>query len=521
METKSAGNQSFVAGDVVISCDPMVWMLRRSAYKTRCAYCFRESPELRTCSGCHLHRYCNSVCQVADWKVEHKLECAMLKALVSTDPMDTVEALTPGLRRGSGAAAPPGPPSTPPVDLISFSVVSSDLTGKLSNKIEKNAKIDMPGMGLKSIKDILPLLPTNPFQPRAERIVQVTQPTMDTKNSTTFGTPSSDVMTYCGMLMYNGVDLYDLSTTTEPIGRAVYAQAPVGRMTPVCMDINVELHRRERRMVIYAVEDIPQYTGLRDLRYSDMEDAFCLTRVERRAEFERRHRFPCTCRKCTEEYDADINPLQCVTVGCSSRIPSDNRALAPCVECGALNGDRLVQFRGFLQQHKSIKTNHPREQHEAMVMQLGKELDAAGILQPDAHFRYICGWELAQQYYKEYRFEEGWKMMQEFVACIRNVCPKYADIRGSLLVSAALSTADALEKRVRHCISKLSRPAKQELETLARHVCCCILDFGKEAKDIFDLLFGKDKGVARTTDVVLGHVASTVCRIKQYFPDNK
>ncbi|XP_055348728.1 uncharacterized protein LOC129595674 [Paramacrobiotus metropolitanus] len=522
METKSAGIRSFSAGDLVMSCDPLVWMLKRSAYKTHCAYCLRKSPELRTCSGCQLHRYCNSACQTADWKVEHKLECAMLKDLVSTDPLGTVNALLKaGLPAGSLAANTTALPPPPPVDLFTFSAVSSDLTGKLANKIKKNTMIDIPGIGPKSVKDILLTFPTNPSQPRAERMVQFMQPNVDSKNSTTFGIPSPDIMTYCGMLMYNGVDIFDSPDTTVPIGRAVYAQAPVGRMTPVCMDINVELNRRGRRLVIHAVEDIPQYTGLRDLRYSEMEEAFCMTRAERRAEFEGRHKYPCTCRRCSEEYDADINSLKCVTVGCTNRIPSDSRALAPCAECGALNGHRLKQFRGFLQQHEAIKTSQPREQHEAMIMQLCKEMDAAGILQPDAHFRFICGWKLAEKHYNENRFADGWKMMREFVTCVRNVCPKYADMRAFLLVSAAKFTAEALENRILHGVSKLSRPAKQELDTLARQACCSIVDIGNEGKDIFALLFGEDSTEAQMSHNAMEYVISAVCRIRQHFPDNK
>ncbi|XP_055343086.1 N-lysine methyltransferase SMYD2-B-like [Paramacrobiotus metropolitanus] len=73
-----ADRRSFAAGDVVMACDPFVWTLESSAYKTHCALCLRRSESLRTCSGCRVHRYCNVTCQTADWKLEHKLECAIL-----------------------------------------------------------------------------------------------------------------------------------------------------------------------------------------------------------------------------------------------------------------------------------------------------------------------------------------------------------------------------------------------------------------------------------------------------------
>ncbi|XP_055344303.1 uncharacterized protein LOC129592314 [Paramacrobiotus metropolitanus] len=490
MASKVAGKRSFFAGELVMSCDPMVWMLEISAYKTHCAYCWNKSPGLRTCSGCRLHRYCDSDCQAADWKVEHKLECAMLKELGNEDARD--------------AAA-----NNPPLPIYLRSLpVASHLTTKLINKIRMNATMDIPGMGLQSVEDLLLMLPANPLKSEVERMVQEkgAEPLLQ------------DLTTCMGILSYNGVNIYDvLNPFSAPIGRAVYPQAPRGEMTPVCWDINVVMNRHGRRLFIHVVEDIPQFTGLGDLRYNDMEDLWYMTRAERRAHFELRHGRPCTCRKCTEAYDADINPLQCVTVGCSNQIPSDNRALEACSECGALNGERLTQFRRFAQQYATIKSNCPEEYQMAMILQLCKKLETAGILQPDAHFRYVCGQPLAQNYYNQNRFDEGWKMMKDFGTVVRKICPKYTIIRAAWLLAIGRDTTEALETRILSGIAQLPEPAKQKLQTLAGDVCRLMLEYADEAKDIFSVLFGNESLEAQMNDAWVEKITSTVCRIEEAF----
>ncbi|XP_055344237.1 histone-lysine N-methyltransferase SMYD3-like [Paramacrobiotus metropolitanus] len=251
--TVSVNRQCFSAGDRIMSCDPMVWMLERSAYKTHCAYCLQTSPGLRTCSGCQLHRYCNSACQVADWKVEHKLECALLKEIGRQDPIDVAE-----LMRGL-----PGCPTSArfsvPADTL---YVVFDLIPKVANKIEKNATMDVPGMGRKSVRDLLLSMPSNPVQPDIELLIQRELAAGATE------VPPMDFITYCGILSHNSVKIHDSLNPSAPIGRALYPQAPRGRMTPVCWDANVALNCRGRRLVIHAMEDIPRFTGLQDFKLS-------------------------------------------------------------------------------------------------------------------------------------------------------------------------------------------------------------------------------------------------------------
>ncbi|XP_055328532.1 N-lysine methyltransferase SMYD2-B-like [Paramacrobiotus metropolitanus] len=475
METApSKGSHSYSVGDLIMCCDPLVWVLESGAYKTRCAYCFQKSRKLSRCSGCQLHRYCNSACQTADWKIEHKEECGLLKKF------------------GTGACLPSE--HGPLGETASGNyAVPTDMIAKLANKIKLKTMMNILGMGQKSAKDLLLMLPANPSQSRVEEELQPTVSAMESRNSLILGLTPAEFLAYYGILRYNLLPIYDMLAT--PIGLAVYPQAPPGRMTPVCWDINVVLHYRGRRLVMHAVQDIPNYTGLGDLRFNDTRQPFNVPRAERRARFEQRYDYPCTCRRCTEEYEAEINSLRCVTEGCTERIPSDSRAQRACSECGAINSDRLTQFHRFLQQQESI-ARCPQELHSGMLMALCKEMDAAGILQPDAHIRLVCGVEVPEKYYEENRLEEGWQMVQDLIVCAR---------------------VTALHKRVLEGVNQLSKPEREKLETLAWQVCHFALEYCEEGMDILTLLFGKKSKEAQRCCAVLEDVVVKILPIKLAF----
>ncbi|XP_055352836.1 uncharacterized protein LOC129598806 [Paramacrobiotus metropolitanus] len=499
----SAGRRSFAPGDLIVACDPLVWALERSAYKTRCAFCLEESSELRACSGCQLHRYCNSTCQAADWKVEHKLECAMLKKISSQSHKELTGILA--LLPEAGSCLFP---------------IIMDMIAKLVNKIKLNTTTDVPGLGPKSASDLLLLLPANPAHAAAERIMLPTMSFSGAENATVLDLPVMDFLKYFGILHYNFMPICDVLDDSACIGLAVYPQASRRQMTPVCLDINVALNCRGRQLVVHAVESIQEYTGLHDLRYTAVQEPFNLTRTERRADFQKYHGYPCTCRKCTEEYDADINPLKCVTMGCTNRIPSDSRARAACSECGALNGDRLAQFRRFMQQLDTI-IRHPREHNQARITELCEKMEAAGILQSGAHIRYVYGWKLWEKYLEEGRCEEGCRLMDELVECMRNVYPQYEVIRAILLITAGTAAVSALDKRVLKGMQPLSEPAKSKLEALAAYMGGRILGYCKEAYDILLVLFGKQSKEVRTSITVLKGVSAQLYRIEQAFHGRK
>ncbi|XP_055344315.1 uncharacterized protein LOC129592329 [Paramacrobiotus metropolitanus] len=329
------------------------------------------------------------------------------------------------------------------------------------------------------------------------------------------------MVTFSANIAYNAMPIEDTLNGVARIGTAVYPLASPRLMTPVCWDTNVVLTFRGRRLTIHAVEDISNYTGQKDLRYNIMPEPFYMTRAERRAEFEKLHGYPCTCRKCSPQYDADINPLKCVNMGCPNRIPSDDRALQPCSECGALNKERLVRFRRFLQQHENVKIRFRKELHVPMMMDLCKEMDAVDILQPDAHIRYVCGWGLPRTLYDDNRFEEGWKMMQEFIVCARNIYPKYEVSRAIVLSLAGMSAAIALKKLVVQRAGQVPAAEKEQLQAMLDTACPVILNYSHESADIFVTLYGEFSKQAMERRDMLTRTIALVHDIKKVFRNSK
>ncbi|XP_055349243.1 uncharacterized protein LOC129596094 [Paramacrobiotus metropolitanus] len=471
--------RSFAAGDLVLSCDPFVWALESSAYKTRCAYCLQDSQELRLCSGCKLHRYCSFACQAADWKLEHKLECGMLKDLRTELDMETAPA--------------PVVNHNYPIPVV--------LVPKMINKISCSTMVDVPGKGRHSAQEFVEkILPQDPLRLEKERQFQpMSSPALKPE----VGPAEMDTLPYEKAVVDNARPMFHTISSNAPIGFAVYPVTPRHHMTPVCWDVNVVINFRGRRMFIHATEDIPVYTGLKDLRFSGIRQQYFLTRDRRRAFFEKMHGFPCTCRKCTEEYDAEINPLKCVTAGCSNRIPSDERALDPCTACGAVNGKRLKEFRRFVQRHQAMPPNSPTDPR---TLALCQQLDAAGILQPDAHFRLVCGWELPRKYFNEDRFEEGWKMMQEMIQCVLAIYPQYEEYRAVLLTLAATSATFALEKHVLDGIEKLSVSEKKRRATLSTAGFGVICDYCLKAINIMIVIYGEASHEVKTAVDLCEHI---------------
>ncbi|XP_055352838.1 uncharacterized protein LOC129598807 [Paramacrobiotus metropolitanus] len=495
---QTVGSRSFKAGDVVLCCEPLVWALERSAYKTRCVFCLQRSQDLRSCSGCKLHRYCSKVCQTADWKMEHKLECALLKTAT-----------------GGSMEATGGPSGS---SMQYFLKTPRELIVKLANKLKLNPMSDIPGIGRKSARELWHMLPSHPRLGLVETTMEIAA-----NPNRPMDIALTDVVEYYSNVDHNAVPILDTVNDPAPIGIAVYPLASPRLMTPVCWDKNVLCSFRGRRLIIHAMEDIPNYTGLKDLRYNNMPEPYHLTRAERRVLFENLHGYPCNCRKCTPEYEADINPLKCITVGCANRIPSDIRALQPCIECGALNKERLKEYRHFMAQYEAIKARFPEGFCSAMhlLVDLCKKLDAVGIVQPGAHLRYMCGWELPQILYKENRFEEGWKMTQELIVFMRDVYPKYDYFRAMRLSLAGVSSAACLKQLVEEQIGRLSAKNRQKLKSMSDQACAVISDYCREASDILRRLYGENSKETIKDNSMIALAHAIVRDIEKAFRDRK
>ncbi|XP_055355858.1 uncharacterized protein LOC129601151 [Paramacrobiotus metropolitanus] len=254
-------------------------------------------------------------------------------------------------------------------------------------------------------------------------------------------------------------------------------------MTPACWDINVVMHFRGRRLFVLATQDISNCTGLQD--------------------------------------EAEINPLKCVTVGCSSRIPSDSRASQPCRECGAINTDRLLQFRRFTEHLEMIRNSEDSGNGESLETAFFKKLDAADILHGDAYLRFLCGWNVMEKHFKESRFDDGWKLVPELIVCLRNICPRYHMLRAFHLSSAAGSAASALPHHVETGLSCFSKPAQRQMKAMSVGVLKMVAEYGKEAEQIFRAVGGDESKEARYGQKILSLIDEAARSIKKIFRNNK
>ncbi|XP_055332447.1 N-lysine methyltransferase SMYD2-B-like [Paramacrobiotus metropolitanus] len=389
------GTGSFKAGDEILSCEPWIWCLDWRYYPEACAYCLAEPGVLQMCSKCRVHRYCSKECQGADWRSEHKNECKTLKHIAADIAANKAGDLEADSIRSAENGKIPGS-------------ISFILTQKIARKARLNAKEEIAGHGKLSVSEILDLFPrTN----RHDYCVTIT---------------------YC-----NAIPIYNPGQKTRVIGMGLFPQVPHWTMTPVCLDSNITMDFQKRRLFIHAMEDIPVYRGMQDLRYAEFPcDLFSRTRLERREMFEKTHRRPCICRKCTKEYAAEIDPLKCVTPGCMERLPSDERSLAACPQCGALNDDRLKRFQEFSARYEALQKMCYEERKPAKE-DLRRDLDDADILHRDAHFRYVLFWTQDHKLHQT-DHEQAWKIFEPLIPFVRAMYPKYIIHRAQNLLWAAI-----------------------------------------------------------------------------------
>ncbi|XP_055332463.1 uncharacterized protein LOC129584338 [Paramacrobiotus metropolitanus] len=488
---RDVSSRSFCAGDVIMLCEPWVWGFDHKAYAQHCAHCFQEKEGLATCSGCHLHRYCSKACQASDWKREHKLECAMLKKLGGT-----MEML--GLSTGSNEFS-----GSQPFDLVA----------KIACKIKRNATMNLGDLGTVSAVDILRMFPTDAAA--LHRQESASHPI--SKVESFLSLSPSEFSEYYHIAGYNALAMFDILGTHHPFAHALYPQAPFRAMTPACWDVNVVLNFVGRRLVIHATQDIPNYTGLHDLRHNKLtRDAFLLPRMERRHVFQVLYGRPCNCRKCTKEYDAEINPLKCVTPECRQPIPSDSRALAPCPQCGAGNSDQLVKFMRFMEECQAVWQSGLCETDQLKEnLKIHINMNAGTFLHPDAHIRYVYGFNRYKKYFEEGRFDDGWKIAQEMITCLKKVYSVYDITFAPLLATTAIHSMEALHKEILKTVP-FAKPAEQErLKSVAAAACPIARSYCQDAEDIYTRVLGPDSAGAEVGRKLSAVVQQSICNIER------
>lgn len=78
------GKAPCAPGTLLLETLPYAYVLHRDRWDTTCQTCFCKSEkELQRCGRCHFVRYCGETCQREDWKLYHKTEVRVARAVPS------------------------------------------------------------------------------------------------------------------------------------------------------------------------------------------------------------------------------------------------------------------------------------------------------------------------------------------------------------------------------------------------------------------------------------------------------
>lgn len=186
-------------------------------------------------------------------------------------------------------------------------------------------------------------------------------------------------------------------------------------------------------MVVKATKDLTLSSELRSPGL--VQDLQPLPRTLRQRYYLAIYGRECDCQKCSDEYEAEINPMKCVTSGCNEVIPTDQRALQPCRKCGVKNDEeRLLQARKTYEEfvRRYMETCDLNAQvsksHKALARReappgLRPQLDTNELVHPENFLRYCCLYVLGITYYKIatnivpdtascFAYREAWKHLK-------------------------------------------------------------------------------------------------------------
>ncbi|XP_055333923.1 uncharacterized protein LOC129585311 isoform X2 [Paramacrobiotus metropolitanus] len=490
--------KSVAAGQIIVSSEVWVWSFEWHQHQTHCAFCFRNSANLRSCQGCQLYRYCNAECQRADWKKEHKCECDLLKRVrdyrQETETYPEVHRMARMMRLASGIQG----------DTSQTFATSSIILLKIINKIMKMTKESISGYDEKlSAGNILEMFPsvltavTRKLEFVREKMFQgllkAAFPELVAKESLWPEYLVAETLTKIDLHQHAIIN-YDGGRPFF-FGMGLFPAVPNGLLDEACSDQNAVVLFNGRTLLLYAVDDIPNYTGLDDVQLCDLREFPFRWPVKQRREMyaDKFGGAECTCRKCTKEYEAIINPLKCATKGCTERIPSDDRALEPCAQCGAINEVNLRKLQTFRDKHEEDFSGYlamwlKRDCHAIMPKKfpLWKELEKANILQPEAQLRFVLGWDVARSCDETGRHQEAWEIYRHMIVCLRNIAPRYSFYRAQFLREASTSIVYLGMK-----FMMMSKTQKTRLVSLLLDAFPLAIDCMKEARDTYSTLCGQ------------------------------
>ncbi|XP_055333984.1 histone-lysine N-methyltransferase SMYD3-like [Paramacrobiotus metropolitanus] len=267
----ASSGRAVLAGELIMDCAPLVWSLEWRNHTVFCAHCLQRSSHLRTCTRCHTYRYCGESCQKQDWKKEHKSECLLLKGIsdyktkltncrsVSTWEMDSL--LT--------------------VEVLMLIKMMNGINNILKcGFLARWQAFSHDERQSTSVQNVLNLFPYDHTKQNPKFLQLVQKKLFRDLLNAAFAELSRELpKSFSDALlieMYNRIcqNCHWMADHTEDkAGRAPYAaglyfDALQCNMVRVCSDHNATVVFQGKRLQLLAIEDIPSYTGLQDVRES-------------------------------------------------------------------------------------------------------------------------------------------------------------------------------------------------------------------------------------------------------------
>ncbi|XP_055355843.1 uncharacterized protein LOC129601137 [Paramacrobiotus metropolitanus] len=193
-------------------------------------------------------------CQSADWKKEHKHECAMLKNIhKKLQPFQAAGVFDHdcGLQHCS----------------LFGCCTAEILVAKIINKITNGLMDEVSGFaGRVTVQQVLDVLPLQPIFPNITNVFHHFNREISAAIWPSIATVRDSIPRFQEMLqklVCNALPIPNQRSKLKLQMIAIFPRALQRHMTPVCLDTNVTMDPQGRTMVVRAVEDI-YFTGMKD-----------------------------------------------------------------------------------------------------------------------------------------------------------------------------------------------------------------------------------------------------------------
>ena len=238
-----------------------------------------------------------------------------------------------------------------------------------------------------------------------------------------------------------------------------------------------------KTMVVKATKDLTKSSELRSPGL--VQDLQPLPRKLRQRYYLAIYGKECDCRKCSDDYEAEINPMRCANESCSEAIPTDARALLPCRKCGAKSAeDQLLQaikaYADFVKRftdtcdlNAQISKSHKALARREAPLGLLRQLDTHELIHADNFLRYCCLYVLGGTYYKIatnivpdsascFAYREAWKHLKPLTELMGKFECKYDQKVLRILKDAGVAAMYSATAQLEEAVAVFKGPRTKE-----------------------------------------------------------